>query len=163
MQNGIAAVKNSLMNPGKKLKLELPFDSATSLLGTYPLRVPQWLHWLNNTLFLCLSVFSYTVTRILLLSLPKCLLSVSFSVPAQTLPWRVWPSNLSPLFLDLTLLNPPSTYQLKELSILCIKLFTAFYIKGYYQKSEKATHRMRENICKTISDKHLTLHIDNIA
>ena len=125
----------------------IPFNSAILLLGIYPPGIPQGLHWLNTSSSVCLC-FLYTVSRILLLLLPKCLLFSFFSVPAQTLPRRVWPSSLSPCLLTSLDFNPPSTYQLKDINSLHKIIYCLWRIKGYYQKCEKTTHRMRENICK---------------
>lgn len=147
----------------RKLKLELPFDSAILLLGTYPPGIPQWLRRLNTSSSVCL-FFLYTVTRILLLSLPKCLPFSFFSVPAQTLSWGVWPSNLSPCLLTSLYFNPPSTYQLKDINSLHKIIYCLLaHQRILSKKVKRQLTEWGEIFVNHISDKHLTLHIDNIA
>ena len=49
-------------------------------------------------------------------------------------------------FLDTT---PKAEQQKKKVDKLGFIKIKNLCIKGYYQKSEKPTHRMRENICKS--------------
>ena len=130
----------------RKLNTELPCDQATPLLGTYPPEVPQWLRWLNTSSSVCF--FSTLSPEFCCFHSLNVFLSVSSLFQLRPYPGECGHLTCLPVsWPHSTSTHPPHTNW--KISILCIKLFTAFWrIKGYYQKSEKATHRMRENICK---------------
>ena len=136
MQNGIAAVKNSLMIPEKvKIRITIWFSNFTSRY--IPLRDPP-VAPLTQHFFVCLSVFLST------LSPESCcfhFLNVFLSVSSlfQLRPYHGECGHLTCLPVSWphsTSTHPPHTNW--KISILCIKLFTAFWrIKGYYQKKWK--------------------------